>query len=147
MLAGSVSLEDALQRDICVPGLDVLSAGPRPPLPSEMLGSRAFDQLLAKISASYDQIIIDSPPALLLTDAVAMASKTDAVVWVAQAGVVTRPQLARASQMIKRNAVPIIGFVLNKVDWNADPYGYGYGYGYNYSTYAYKEKEETSDGN
>ena len=147
VLAGSVSLEDALQRDICVPGLDVLSAGPRPPLPSEMLGSRAFDQLLAKISASYDQIIIDSPPALLLTDAVAMASKTDAVVWVAQAGVVTRPQLARASQMIKRNAVPIIGFVLNKVDWNADPYGYGYGYGYNYSTYAYKEKEETSDGN
>ncbi len=132
VLAGSLTLDQALQRGVQVPTLDVLSAGPRPPMPSELLGSRAFDELLVELRSRYDIVMVDSPPALLLTDAVSIASKTEATVWVARTGSVTRPQLARAAQLIERNSMPIIGFVMNRMDSSVDPYGYGYGYGYGY---------------
>jgi Mrp family chromosome partitioning ATPase len=91
--------------------------------------------------------MIDSPPALLLTDAVSIATKTDAVIWVARAGVITRPYLARATQMINRNGVPVIGFVLNRMDKSVDPYTYGYGYGYKYKYYGsyYGEKKSNDE--
>jgi capsular exopolysaccharide synthesis family protein len=145
VLSGSLSLEQAITRGILVPTLDVLPAGPRPPLPSELLGSSAFDNLLEELRGLYDIVIVDSPPALLLTDAVSIASKTDAVVWVSRAGVVTRPQLARAAQLTERNAIPVIGFVLNCMDKTVDVYGYGYGYGYDYKHYrSYYGEEETN---
>ena len=79
----------------------------------------------------YDIVLIDSPPALLVTDAVAISAKTDAALWVAQAGVVTRPQLARAAELIERNGMPVIGFVLNRMDTRSADYGYEY-YGHYY---------------
>ena len=132
ILAGSLTLDEASIHGVHVPTLDVLPAGPRPPMPSEVLGSSAFDELLEQLRSRYDIVLIDSPPALLLTDAVSIASKTDAVVWVTRAGVITRPYLARAAQLIERNGMPVIGFVLNRMDKSVDPYGYGYGYGYEY---------------
>jgi capsular exopolysaccharide synthesis family protein len=113
VLAGALSLDEASLHGVHVPTLDILPAGPRPPMPSEMLGSSAFDSLLEQLRSRYDIILIDSPPTLLLTDAVSIASKTDAVVWVARAGVITRPYLARAAQLIERNGKPVIDFVLN----------------------------------
>jgi capsular exopolysaccharide synthesis family protein len=146
VLAGSMTLDDAILHGVQVPTLDVLPAGPRPPMPSEMLGSAAFDLLLEQLRSRYDVVLIDSPPALLLTDAVSIASKTDAVVWVARAGAVTRPHLTRAAQMIERSAMPIIGFTLNRMDSSIDPYGYGYGYGYEYRQYgAYYGEENTNE--
>ena len=147
VLAGTLTLDQATLHGVHVPTLDVLPAGPRPPMPSEMLGSTAFDSLLEQLRAFYDIIMIDSPPALLLTDAVSIATKTDAVIWVARAGVITRPYLARATQMINRNGVPVIGFVLNRMDKSVDPYTYGYGYGYKYKYYGsyYGEKKSNDE--
>jgi capsular exopolysaccharide synthesis family protein len=140
VLSGSCSSEDAIIRGLYVPTLDVLPAGPRPPMPSEILGSAAFDELLKKLHACYDIILIDSPPALVVTDAVIMSAKADAVLWVAQAGVITRPQLARASHLIERNRIPVIGFVMNRMSRQAA--GYGYGYGYEYDIYGSQYGEE-----
>jgi succinoglycan biosynthesis transport protein ExoP len=146
VLAGTLTLDEAALHGVHVPTLDVLPAGPRPPMPSEMLGSTAFDSLLEQLSTLYDIILIDSPPALLLTDAVSIATKTDAVIWVARAGVITRPYLARATQMINRNGMPVIGFVLNRMDKSVDPYAYGYGYGYKYKYYgSYYGEKKTND--
>ncbi|MGO9337066.1 MAG: GumC family protein [Terracidiphilus sp.] len=143
VLAGSLTLDESTLHGVHVPTLDVLPAGPRPPMPSEMLGSAIFDSLLEQLRSLYDIVLIDSPPALLLTDAVSIASKTDAIIWVARAGVITRPYLARASQLIERNGMPVIGFVMNRMDKSVDPYGYGYGYGYKYKYYGsyYGEKK------
>jgi capsular exopolysaccharide synthesis family protein len=141
VLAGSLTLDEAILRGVHVPKLDVLPAGPRPPMPSELLGSSAFDELLEQLRSRYDNVVIDSPPALLLTDAVSIASKTDAAIWVARAGVITRPHLARAAQLIERNAMPVIGFVLNRMDRSVDPYGYGYGYEYEYYGSYYGDKD------
>lgn len=138
VLSGTCSTEDALLRGLYVPTLDVLPAGPRPPMPSEILGSAAFDELLKKLRACYDIILIDSPPALVVTDAVTMSPKADAVLWVAQASVITRPQLGRATHLIERNRIPVIGFVMNRMS-KQDA---GYGYGYEYEIYGSEYGEE-----
>ncbi len=103
VLAGSLTSDEAILHGVHLAELDVLPAGPRPPMPSEILGSTAFDELLEQLRLRYDIVLIDSPPALLVTDAVAISAKADAAIWVAQAGVVTRPQLARAAELIERN--------------------------------------------
>jgi len=141
VLAGIRPLDEVLQRGVYHPTLDVLSAGPRPPLPSEILGSAAFDELLVELKSRYDLVIIDSPPALVVTDAVSIASKSDATIWVASAGIVTRPQLAHAARIIERNRMPVIGFVFNRMDRALDPYGYAYGYESNGAYYGEKSNE------
>jgi polysaccharide biosynthesis transport protein len=131
VLAGALTSDEAILHGVHLAALDVLPAGPRPPMPSEILGSTAFDELLEKLRLRYDIVLIDSPPALLVTDAVAISAKADAAIWVAQAGVVTRPQLARAAELIERNGMPVIGFVLNRMDTRSADYGYEY-YGHYY---------------
>ena len=145
VLSGSLVLDEAIVRGVYVPTLDILAAGPRPPMPSEILGSGAFDELLVQLRSRYDVVMIDSPPALLLTDAVSIATKTDATIWISQAGVVTRPYLARAAQLIERNGMPVIGFVLNRMNRKVDPYGYGYGYEYSYYGSYYGEKNSNEE--
>jgi capsular exopolysaccharide synthesis family protein len=141
VLTGSASSEEAILRSLYVPTLDVLPAGPRPPMPSEILGSPAFDELLEQLRSRYDVIFIDSPPALLVTDAVSISSKADAVIWVSQAGVVTRPLLARATHIIERNQMPVIGFVVNRLTRILG----GYEYGYEYEVYNTYGEEGTRD--
>jgi polysaccharide biosynthesis transport protein len=132
VLTGSRTLDEVLLSGVHLPTLDVLPAGQRPPMPSEILDSVAFDDLLADLSCRYDIVIIDSPPALVVTDSISIASKSDATVLVVRAGTVTRPQLARVAQLIERNRLPVIGFVLNRMDRSLDPYGYDYEYAYGY---------------
>jgi succinoglycan biosynthesis transport protein ExoP len=138
VLAGSLTSEEVILRGVHVSTLDVLPAGPRPPMPSETLGSTAFDELLQELRSRYDIILIDSPPALLVTDAVAISAKVDAALWIARSGVITRPQLARAAELINRHNMPVIGFVVNRMDTRSAAYGYGY-YG------SYYGEENTHD--
>jgi succinoglycan biosynthesis transport protein ExoP len=138
VLAGELTSQDAILHGVHVPTLDVLPAGPRPPMPSETLGSTAFDELLQELRLGYDIVLVDSPPALLVTDAVAISAKVDAVLWIAQSGVITRPQLARAAELINRHKIPLIGFVVNRMDTSSAADGYGY-YG------SYYGEENTHD--
>lgn len=146
VLSGTAIAGQVILHNVSLTGLDVLPAGPRPPLPSELLGAESFDKLLEELRHNYDVVIVDSPPALLLTDAVSIAAKTDAVVWVAMAGTITRPQLIRATQLIERSSMPMIGFVLNRADrvGGSYEYGYDYGYGYSYGYYGSCEGEDVN---
>lgn len=139
LLAGACSSDQAIHRGIYVPTLDVLPAGPRPPMPSEILGSRAFVELIEQVRSRYDVVFIDSPPALLVTDAVSMSTKADAVLWVAQAGAATRPQLGRATQVMERNGMPVIGFVVNRMRSSLG------GYEYEYGSYGIDEEEKRDE--
>ncbi|MGB6687386.1 MAG: polysaccharide biosynthesis tyrosine autokinase [Terracidiphilus sp.] len=135
VLTATASIEDAIVRGIQLPTLDILPAGPQPPNPSELLGSSAFAELLQRLRAQYDLVLLDSPPALLVADPISIASLVDAVVWISRAGVVTRPYLNRANGMIDRHQMPVIGFVVNGVSSGEAGYGYG-------SYYTDKEKGE-----
>ena len=76
--------------------------------------SKRFDELLTTVEPYFDWIVIDSPPVLLVSDAVNLARSSDAVLLVARSGVTTFPVAQRAQQELK--AANVIGFVLNAVD-------------------------------
>lgn len=76
--------------------------------------SKRFDELLTTAEPYFDWIVVDSPPVLLVSDAVNLARSCDAVLLVARSGVTTFPVAQRAQQELK--AANVIGFVLNAVD-------------------------------
>jgi polysaccharide biosynthesis transport protein len=129
VLSGFSTNAETIIRGVHVPTLDILPAGPNPPMPSELIGSTAFDELLKQLRAQYDVILIDSSPSLLVTDAVLISQKVDATIWVSEIGFITRPQLSRAIRLIEQNRMPVIGFVANRMSSGNSEYGYGYGYG------------------
>jgi len=143
-LEGAVGLTDALIGraevfDLIQPyggtNLWVLGAGPIPPNPSELLGSTAMRTILAELSGRFDYVVIDSPPALPVTDAVVLSSLVDGVILVVGSGVVQRDQLAHALESLESVAGRVLGLVLNRVPQNSAGYG-GYSYGtYGYSSY------------
>jgi Mrp family chromosome partitioning ATPase len=81
---------------------------------ADLSASKRFDELLATAAPHFDWIIVDSPPVLLVSDAVNLARACDAVLLVARSGVTTFPVAQKAQQELK--ASNILGFVLNAVD-------------------------------
>jgi capsular exopolysaccharide synthesis family protein len=105
-----------------VPNLDVLTSGPMPPNPAELLGSALMRELIASARKSYDRILLDGPPCLLISDALVLAMQADAVVLVARAGSSSKGALRRAREQLGKINARVIGAVLNGVQ--ARPGGY-----------------------
>ena len=105
-----------------LPNLDVVTAGPMPPNPAELLGSVQMHELLETAKKSYDRVILDGPPALLISDALVLATQTDAVVMVARASSGSKGTLRRAREQFQRIGARVIGAILNGVQ--ARPRGY-----------------------
>jgi succinoglycan biosynthesis transport protein ExoP len=133
VLAGSSSLEEALQQVPEMPNLDILASGPVPPFPTEMLSSEAMTALLQRMGEMYTHVVIDSPPILSVTDAVILAHLVDAVVLVVRHGKSSKNVMRRARDLLVRSGAPVAGLVLNAVDLNSPEY-YGY---YGYTGYSY----------
>ena len=133
VLAGTSTLEEAVQRVPEAPNMDILPSGPVPPFPTEMLSSEAMRALMERLGKVYTHIVIDSPPVLSVTDAVVMGRMVDAVVLVVRHGKESKNVMRRARDILARSGAPVAGLVLNAVDVNSpDYYGY-YGYlGYSY---------------
>lgn len=116
-------------------GLRVLSSGPIPPNPAEILSSQRMGQLIEELYKEADVLIFDTPPVLTVTDAAVLAPKTDGTLFVVHVGKTRRDTLTQAVQRIaKTNAQPL-GVVLNRIKPSHGSYYY---YQY-YNTY-------TSDG-
>ena len=133
VLAGTSTLEEAVQRVPEAPNMDILPSGPVPPFPTEMLSSEAMRALMERLGKVYTHVVIDSPPVLSVTDAVVMGHMVDAVVLVVRHGKESKNVMRRARDILARSGAPVAGLVLNAVDVNSpDYYGY-YGYlGYSY---------------
>lgn len=115
-----------------VPGLDILTGGPVPPNPSELLGSNRMQGILTELGCQYDYILLDTPPIMPVTDAAVLASKVDAVIMVIMWNKI-QPALAKAAKTrLDQAGANIIGGILNNVDVANSGYGYGYGYYYYY---------------
>jgi capsular exopolysaccharide synthesis family protein len=128
VLAGSASFDAAVRPHHAVEHLSLLPAGIAPPNPAELVGSSRWDNLLALLRSRYDMIFIDSPPILLVTDAVILASKADGTIVVIRSGKTTRTVLSRISDWMNRSTGRQLGFVLNAVDTRSVEYYYAYGY-------------------
>lgn len=123
-LDGSVGLTDviigrATLSDVVQPlgrgNLDVLLSGRVPPNPSELLGSQPMQSLLAEATASYDMVILDSPPLLPVTDAAVLSHLCGGALIVVGSETVTRPELATAIGFLNAVDARILGLVLNRL--------------------------------
>ena len=132
VLLGKVPLSAALQPVADQPRLSLLSSGPLPPNPSELLSSRRTIDVLTSLQAEADIVLIDSPPVLPVTDALVLSGRVDATLLVCVAGATTRKDAARAVELLQQIDAPLVGTVLNGV--TADS-GYGYDYGYRYEAF------------
>lgn len=128
VLAGARSLEECVAPVDSVPGLSVLVAGTSPPNPSELLDSSRMDDLLTKVRHDYDLVIIDSPPALFVTDAVIIAGKVDGTVVTVRAKKTTKPAIVRVCKYLAQSDGRKLGFILNGVNTHSSEYYYSYGY-------------------
>jgi polysaccharide biosynthesis transport protein len=140
LLSGTTTLNESVQQIPEIPNLDVLSSGPVPPFPTEMLSSEAMDNLLRHCGELYTHVVIDSPPILSVTDGVILAHEADAVVLVVRHGKSSKHVVRRARDLLLRSGAPITGIVLNAVDLNSPEY-YGY---YGYSGYSYSSVDSQS---
>lgn len=117
-----------------VKGFDVLPSGARPRDAAELLSGERFSQLLAWAEGRYDQILIDAPPALLVSDAAIMGRLVDAVLLVARPATSRRHAVSRLVDTLNWMNIPLLGVVANRVSatetFSYSAYGYGYGYGY-----------------
>jgi succinoglycan biosynthesis transport protein ExoP len=127
-LTGAHSLDDVLIQFERIPNLWILPAGPRPPDPAELLSSHMMDSTLKELMKRFTQIVVDSPPLLLVTDAVVLSAIVDGVILVVSSGTTGRGALARAHRILENAGSRVLGMVLNKVDMRFDAY-YGSYYG------------------
>lgn len=132
ILLGQQSVKEALRP---VPGherLWILPAGEIPHNPAEMLNGADTQEIFATLRASFDLVLIDSPPVLPVTDAVVLSKQADAVLMVVAAGQTRRGDLQRAAEKLRQVNAALLGAVLNEVTKQS---GYGYGYGYSHGSY------------
>lgn len=117
--------------DICqdtfVPGLRLVTSGPIPPNPSELLGSSMMGALVGTLASEADFVIYDAPPVMAVTDAILLAPRLDGVLLTVRLGLTSRDAARRTKQLLSGAHSRLLGVVLNQVR----P-GRGYGYYYYY---------------
>ncbi len=110
--------------------LHVLPAGPRPINPVELLTNDRLSELLAWAETSYDQVLIDAPPSLAVTDAAIIGRLVDGAILTVRPDKNRRKLVLRASEALTSLGCQLLGVVINSVQSNgSDEYGYAYGHG------------------
>lgn len=138
VLIGEATLDEAVVN--LEERLDVLRCGPIPPNPSELLASPAFANIVAELRRRYDNLIFDSPPAGVVSDASILSQRTDGVLLVVRAEKTHRALLDKAVRSLRAVGAEMLGAVVNGK--HRARAGYGYGYYSNYYSYGSDEDEE-----
>ena len=95
-----------------VDNLWVLTSGPKPPNPADLLGSRQMDRVIETLAGQADLVLFDAPPVVAVTDAVVLGAKVDGVLLVVSAGKTRREHAEKAKQILEKANVRIIGVTL-----------------------------------
>lgn len=109
-----------------VPNLDVLTSGPVPPNPSELLGSKAMDALIEEALTHYDVILFDCPPVLAVADSQIIANKVQGTVLVISSGTTEREAAVKAKERLESAKGKLLGVVLNRKKMKDGSYYYYY---------------------
>jgi|WetSurSiteA1Bulk_404760.scaffolds.fasta_scaffold00026_29 tyrosine-protein kinase Etk/Wzc len=115
-----------------IANLDFISTGCIPPNPSELLLHERFSNLLASISKNYDQVIIDSPPILAVTDAAIIGRMASVTLMVVKAGQHPMRELEQSTKRLTQAGVQLKGVVFNDLPQASSSYGREYVYQYSY---------------
>jgi capsular exopolysaccharide synthesis family protein len=127
-----------------IENLSVLLSGPMPPNPSEMILSDQLKEIINYGKANYDYVVIDTPPAGLISDSIYLMQYTDVSLFVLNTKFVNKRIVSGINELIEKNNIQHFSYILNGVRrkksryyYNKYGYGYGYGYSYGYGTYGY----------
>jgi polysaccharide biosynthesis transport protein len=128
LLANHTALDQLLQPTI-VPHLSVLTSGPLPPNPAELLGSRRMQELLAKLRERADVVVIDSPPIAAVVDSLILSTQVDGLLMVVRAGKTNRDAVKRSLNALRQVQANVLGIVFSDVpalqmDFYSTKYGY-----------------------
>jgi len=105
-------------------GVHLLTSGPIPPNPAELLGSPQMKEMLEILAAHFDHIVLDSPPIISVTDGVWLASLVEGVILVVHSGESTRERVRRTRQILRSVGARVFGVVLNNVKQRENEYYY-----------------------
>ncbi|MBN1201493.1 MAG: CpsD/CapB family tyrosine-protein kinase [Anaerolineae bacterium] len=112
MLLEDAALQNPALQAVGVDNLRVLTSGPLPPNPADVIGSRRMDEVIEALKSKADYVLFDAPPVLAVTDAALLGLKVDGLLLVLRAGASRRDHAARAKEELERVKVPVIGTVL-----------------------------------
>lgn len=141
-VANTVGLTTLLTRDVAdwksaahevADNLWLISSGPIPPNPADLLSSDRFRHTLDLILASVDVVLIDTPPLLVVSDPLVVATKTDATLLISRSGTTRIETLRRSASVLHQNGIRLIGVALNLETGRSGP-GYYYYYNSEYYT-------------
>ena len=123
------TLKDVVQH-VHDAGVDIISSGPIPPNPSELLNSKRMNEIIEMLENAYDLVLFDMPPVVSVTDAQIMATKTDGVVFIVRRGIAHMEDVKHAKELLDMVQANVLGVVFNCAEMKTDrSYSY-YGYGY-----------------
>ncbi len=122
-----------------LPNLKVLTSGPVPPNPADLLSQATMRQLIIGLTKNYDFIVIDSPPAFIFTDATILSAMVDGVILVVEGGKTVVPIVQQAKRLLENAGAHFLGVVLNNLKQDALSYYY-----VNYYTSYYTDEDGTA---
>jgi succinoglycan biosynthesis transport protein ExoP len=134
-LVGQKTVDEIIYKSH-IPNLDIITSGPIPPNPSELLMSEAMAELISDLKTRYDYIILDTPPVGLVADALELSHFADATLYVVRQAYTKRGMLSVVNEKHLRGELKNVSIIFNGFQ-NKAKYGYGYGYGYVYGAYGY----------
>lgn len=151
-LSGHLTKDKLVRPSGIHPNLSVITSGPIPPNPNELLAKSALDELIVEYREQFDYIVIDTAPIGVVSDSFSLNRFADMNLYVVRADFTPKKNIADATELFKHNKLKNLYFVLNAADHSKKIYrqGYGqkYGYGYGFSkkhgnTYGYGNENET----
>ena len=141
-LTGSMTYKEIIQPTF-IENLDLISAGPIPPNPSELLMRDDMDQLIRLALEEYNYIILDTPPIALVTDAFVISKLVDHTIYVARQNYTPQEGIKMVNELHKQKKIENISILLNDIKGIMQGYnGYGYGYGYGYGNGYYDDDKQ-----
>ena len=122
----SIAIDDLIMREPLMPNLDIITAGPIPPNPGELLTGDAVDRLFVELRKRYDYIIVDTAPVGMVSDTFNLARISDATIYVCRANYTTLRDIQFINSIYNEKRLRKMSLVVNGT---AAHKGYGYGYG------------------
>ena len=117
-------MDALIHRDV-IDNLDVLTSGPIPPNPAELILSERMQSVLQWAREKYDYVFLDFPPVLLVADAFSLVNQVDTFLWVLESGVLTKEELRETQRRLQQHGASVLGVIMNKVPKSNRDYYYG----------------------
>ncbi|SIT73693.1 capsular exopolysaccharide family [Edaphobacillus lindanitolerans] len=127
VLTQQQTANEAIRQTEISPNLHIMTSGPIPPNPAELLGSRAMTRLVDSLKQQYEMIVFDAPPTLSVTDAQILANQSDGTIFVVNSGATEKENLEKAISLLEKARARVLGTVLNNYQIDKDGYYQYYG--------------------